>query len=141
MNELVVNIERTINASAERIFNAWLNPETLGKFMLPMPGMPECQTEVDARVGGRFTIWMQVGEDKIPHSGEYLKIEEFDELAFSWESPASTDGSVVTIRLTEISADKTEIKLTHTKFIDEERRNNHESGWGNILSELTKQLG
>jgi len=32
--------------------------------------------------------------------------------------------------------DKTNIELTHVRFIDEERRSNHEGGWHNILNKL-----
>ena len=44
--------------------------------------------------------------------------------------------SEVTIEFTENSQNETEITLTHIKFPSEESRNNHEVGWGNILSSL-----
>ena len=33
--ELTLTLSRTINAPVEKVFNAWLNPEILAKFMLP----------------------------------------------------------------------------------------------------------
>ena len=68
MNNLPCHVTQVINAPLERVFDAWLNPEMLSRFMLPMPGMPEPKTEVDGRQGGRFTIYMEVGEEVIPHS-------------------------------------------------------------------------
>ena len=56
------------------MFDAWLNPKTLSQFILPMPGMPQPQVETDPREGGDFTIIMQVGDEKIPHTGQYLEI-------------------------------------------------------------------
>ena len=91
MTDLTVNINKTIHAPIEKVFDAWLNPETLSQFILPMPGMPNPQVKTDAREGSEFTIIMQVGEDKIPHTGQYLEIHHPDKLVFTWELPFSTD--------------------------------------------------
>ena len=140
MTNLIVNVEKTIHASVERVFDAWLKPETLSKFILPMPGMPEPETETDAREGGRFTIIMQVGKDKIPHTGKYLEISRPDKLVFTWESPFSASGSTVTLLFSDACENKTNVALTHVKFPDEESRTNHEGGWGNILKSLSDVL-
>jgi len=137
MTDLKVNLNKIIHAPIEKVFDAWLDPTTLSQFILPMPGMDEPQVENEAREGGCFTIIMKVGEDKIPHTGKYLEINRPNKLVFSWNSPVSTDDSVVTISFTAMEVDKTKIELTHVRFIDEERRSNHEGGWFNILNKLT----
>ena len=94
MNELTLSVSKTIHAPIERVFDAWLEAEMLTQFILPMPGMPQPEVENEAVEGGRFNIVMQVGEDKVPHSGTYLEINRPDRLVFSWESPFSIEGSV-----------------------------------------------
>jgi len=136
MNNLACHVTQVINAPLERVFDAWLNPAMLSRFMLPMPGMPEPKTEVDGRQGGRFTIHMEVGEEVIPHSGTYLEIDRPNRLVFSWESPFAADGSTVTLEFSAQDSDSTVLMLTHERFIDEESRNNHEAGWGCILKLL-----
>lgn len=136
MNDLICKLSRVINAPIDKVFDAWLDPHLLARFMLPMPGMPQPKTEVDGRVGGRFTIHMDVGEKIIPHSGTYLELDRPNRLVFSWESPFSTDGSTVTLEFTAQDKLKTRLELTHVRFIDEETRDNHEIGWGNILAAL-----
>ncbi len=136
MNDLICKLSRVINAPIDKVFDAWLDPQLLSRFMLPMPGMAQPKTEVDGRVGGRFTIHMDVGEKIIPHSGTYLELDRPNRLVFSWESPFSTDGSTVTLEFTEQDKAKTRLELTHVRFIDEETRDNHEIGWGNILAAL-----
>lgn len=136
MTELKVNIEKTIAASIEKVFDAWLNPKTLSKFILPITGMEQAQVKNDAREGGNFEIIMQVGENKVPHTGRYITIDRPNKLVFTWESPASTDDSIVSLDFTSLSNNQTNVRLTHTRFIDEEHRSNHESGWGNILDTL-----
>ncbi len=141
MTDLTVNVTKIIHAPIEQVFDAWLNPETLSQFILPMPGMPQPQTETDACEGGSFTIIMQVGDDKIPHTGKYLEISRPDKLVFTWASPFSKDGSTVTLKFSDIGENKTNVDLTHIKFIDEQTRANHEGGWGNILESLNELLG
>ena len=136
MNDLICKLSRVINAPIDKVFDAWLDPHLLARFMLPMPGMPQPKTEVDGRVGGRFTIHMDIGEKIIPHSGTYLELDRPNRLVFSWESPFSTDGSTVTLEFTALDKAKTRLELTHARFIDEETRDNHEIGWGNILAAL-----
>jgi uncharacterized protein YndB with AHSA1/START domain len=141
MTDLTVNVTKIIHAPIEKVFDAWLNPETLSQFILPMTGMPQPQVETDAREGGKFKIIMQVGDDKIPHTGRYIEINRPNKLVFTWESPFSTDGSTVTLKFNDVGENRTNIDLTHIKFIDEERRENHEGGWGNILESLNDILG
>ena len=136
MTDLIVTADRTINASIEEVFDAWLNPKMLAKFMMPMPGMPESDVKNEAREGGSFTIIMRAGDDKLPHTGEYLEINRPDKLVFTWVSQASIDNSTVTLNFTKIDENKTNISLSHVKFIDEKTRSDHEGGWGNILDKL-----
>lgn len=138
MTELSVQLTKTINAPIEKVFDAWLNAETLARFMLPMPGMPEPKTEVDGQQGGRFTIYMDVGGEIIPHSGTYLEIERPNKLVFTWESPFSTDGSTVTILFSAVDDNNTHIDFKHIKFPNEESRDNHEGGWTHILDLLNE---
>ena len=41
MTDLTVTVNKTIHGSIEKVFDAWLNPKMLSKFMMPMPGMPD----------------------------------------------------------------------------------------------------
>ncbi len=136
MTDLTVTVCKIINAPIERVFHAWLDTETLSQFMLPMPGMPNPRTECDPVVGGRFTIYMQVGDEVIPHSGQYLEIESPNKLVFTWISPFSAEGSTVSIHFKSVDNKTTEIELVHVKFVDEESRSNHQGGWNNILEAL-----
>ena len=136
MTDLTVNVNKTIHAPIEKVFDAWLNPKMLSQFMMPMPGMPESDIENDAREGGDFTITMHVGNDELPHTGKYLEINRPDKLVFTWVSHCSVDKSIVTLNFIKIDDNKTNISLSHVKFIDEKARSDHEGGWRNILDKL-----
>jgi len=137
MTELAVNLNKTINASIEKVFNAWLDAETLSRFMKPLPGMPDVRAEIDGRVGGRFRIYMQVDDREILHHGEYLEINPYTKLVFTWVSPFSTGGSTVSICFKALGDNRTRIDLRHVKFKGEEERVSHELGWSNVLKALS----
>jgi uncharacterized protein YndB with AHSA1/START domain len=141
MDELSVNINKIIHAPIEKVFDAWLNPEKLSKFMKGMPDKTDTDVEIDAREGGRFTFIMHFGGEELPHTGQYLEIRRPDRLVFTWESRYSVvENSTVTLNFTRIDEKTTNISLSHVKFIDEEARSGHEEGWGNILDNLSEVI-
>jgi uncharacterized protein YndB with AHSA1/START domain len=56
MNNLMVRLNKTIHAPIENVFDAWLDPATLSRFILPMPGMPEPETENRKRSPRRWSV-------------------------------------------------------------------------------------
>lgn len=139
MTELSLTIERKITAPAEAVFDAWLNPDMLQKFMLPGDGMSVPKASSDAKEGGRFEVVMKSGDQEMPHTGTYLEINPHSRIVFTWESPFSPGESTVTLGFDAIEGG-TMLRLTHERFVDEESRDNHEAGWGYILQVLNQQF-
>lgn len=135
MTDLTLTTERTINAPQDKVFKAWLNPEMLKQFMLPGEGMSVPVAKSDAKVGGRFEIVMQAGDQEIPHAGTYREINPHDRIVFTWESPYSQDDSEVTLAF-QPEGGGTKVTLTHVRFPSEESRDNHLGGWTKILEAL-----
>ncbi len=139
MNDLNLTVERTIKAAQADVFNAWLDPEMLRKFMMPAAGMSVPKASNDPKEGGRFEIVMLAGDSEIPHAGTYREISPHDRIVFTWESPFSVDDSTVT--LTFAPAEQgTRVTLTHVRFRDTETRDNHKGGWNGILETLDAAL-
>lgn len=139
MSELSLTLSRTIKAPIESVYNAWLDPEMLTKFMIPGDGMTVPKADTDAREGGRFDIIMKAGEKEMPHGGVYQKLNPYSQIVFTWESHMSTDDSTVTLNFSEKDGG-THLELIHIKFRDEEARANHEGGWTSILNTLENML-
>ena len=139
-NDLTLTVTRTINAPPETVFDAWLNPEMLMRFMCPGPGMTTPSATADPQVGGRFDLIMKNGDDEMPHGGVYREIDRPNRLVFSWESPFNAEGSTVTLDFKPTS-DGTHLTLTHIRFVDEQSRDNHQGGWTAILAKLDEVLG
>lgn len=140
MSEFETTVKRIIPAPRETVFEAWLDPKALARFMVPEPGMTVPRAETDPRVGGRYLIVMQAGEQEIPHQGEYKVIDRHDRLQFTWTSPYTTHDQLVTLTFVALSEGETELTLHHHGFDSEESRDNHEKGWGAILEALSRTV-
>lgn len=136
---LSLTVERTLSAPPDRVFDAWLDPAMLMRFMCPGPGMTTPRAEADPKVGGRFDLVMKNGDDEMPHGGVYQEIDRPHRLVFSWESPFNAEGSTVTLEFRE-AAGGTHVTLTHIRFVSAESRDNHENGWTAILAKLDGAL-
>jgi uncharacterized protein YndB with AHSA1/START domain len=134
MTDLSLTARRTIKAAPETVFNAWLDPAKMSKFLFPRDGMHVREARADARVGGRFHV-MMVGDKDYPHEGTYREITPHSRLVFTWEAPWSAPETYVTIDFKPV-AGGTDVTLTHVKFVSEESRDNHLDGWTGILAHL-----
>jgi uncharacterized protein YndB with AHSA1/START domain len=140
MSELELTINHRIAAPREKVFEAWLSPQMLSKFMRPPSTTGNARVTNDPVKGGRFSIVMVTPEKEIPHAGTYLAIDPHSHLSFTWESPHSLDDSVVTVDFAEAEAGATEITLRQVKFRSEDSRDGHIHGWTTILGLLEKTL-
>lgn len=106
---------RRFDVSAERVFDACLDPAWVGRWMFG----PEVRDEyivrlaLEARVGGKYSFVVNRGGTEIEHTGEYLEIDRPQLLVFTWTThdpkPAT---SRVIIELTA-HGNGCEVKLTH----------------------------
>ncbi|MDX8348521.1 SRPBCC domain-containing protein [Cognatiyoonia sp. IB215446] len=135
MTDLTMTVEHTINASQKDVFDAWLDPEMLKRFMTPGPDMTVPHAQTDAKVGGGFAITMKAGDTEIPHHGAYKEISPHDRLVFTWYGPSPAEDSTVTLTFKTV-AGGTLVTLRHDRFVNEESRDNHKIGWTGILAAL-----
>jgi uncharacterized protein YndB with AHSA1/START domain len=136
----VLVVRRQIAAPRERVFQAWLDSESLARWMRP-GDLTHATVTVDPRVGGGFRIVMEGGADACgyEHYGKYLAIEPPSLLSFTWISRATDDKpTVVTIELHERGTG-TELVLTHRRLAPQAVEP-HREGWADILRLLDESL-
>jgi uncharacterized protein YndB with AHSA1/START domain len=138
MTDLSLSIKRTIKASPKAVYAAWLDPDTIRRFMAGGADQTVSEARTDPRVGGGFRIVMTADKD-IVHQGIYKDLVPHSLIRFTWESPYSPADSEVTIRLAPV-AEGTEISLTQVKFLSEGARDGHKGGWTRILERLDAAL-
>jgi uncharacterized protein YndB with AHSA1/START domain len=99
-------------ASAERVFDAWLDPARIARWF--GPGLGEIvRVDVDARIGGRFSIVQRRGRDDVDHIGEYIEIDRPRRLVFTWGVVPEPPDSRVVIEIAPLAGGGCELTLTH----------------------------
>jgi|SRR6185295_5944417 len=140
---VMVRVARHFNASPERVFDAWLDPEMIGRWMFG-PALREeevVRIVLDARVGGTFSFVVRRQGEEIDHIGEYLEIDRPRRLAFTWGiAQDSPDMSRVTIDIEPREAGS-ELTLTHELHPDwADYASRTEDAWAKMLGVLAETL-
>jgi uncharacterized protein YndB with AHSA1/START domain len=134
-----VRVTRRFNASAERVFDAWLSTEMIGRWMFGPTLRDEeiVRLVVDPRIGGEFSFVVRRQGTEIDHVGRYLEIERPRRLVFTWGIAGdSVDESRVIIDIVPLEAgcDLTLTHEMHPKWAEYAGRT--EAGWTKMLVAL-----
>ena len=140
LSSAAVVVRRTIDASPEVLFDAWLDPIALSSWMRPGAAL-RTEADVDARVGGRFSIVMHSATATTPHTGVYRAIDRPKRLVFTWFSPHTDDrDTLVTVDFVPKDGRRTEIVITHEQ-LSEVAGKKHDGGWTSALEKLDAAYG
>lgn len=135
MGPFHTRVPRTLDASAERVFDAWIEPSSV-KAWLAHGG----NASVDPRENGLFYIEMPYEGRIYPHYGRYLRVERPTLLEFTWVSEGTLGKeSVVTIEFTA-RGKQTELLLRHEGLPSEEMAKSHNEGWSGFFDLLVDRL-
>ena len=131
MGPFRISVQKTYDASPERVFHAWTDPENV-KAWLSLGG----DTSIDPRPDGLFYVGMLWGGNILPHYGRYLRVEAPRLLEFTWVSE-TTRGKETVVTLEFVQRGKqTELKLTNEGLPDEDSAQKHAEGWTHFLDTL-----
>lgn len=85
--ERALRMTRRFAAAPERVFDAWLAPETARRWLFASAADEAYHAEIDARVGGRYTITARRQGVDYTAVGEYLEIDRPRRLVFTFAMP------------------------------------------------------
>ncbi len=135
----IVQVTRRFSASAERVFDAWLDPNTAGKWLFATPTGKMVKVKIDARVGGSYVIVEQRDGVDVEHLGEYLEIDRPRRLVFTLKVPKySQENTKLTIEIRALDSG-CELTLTHEGVLPDYMASTT-SGWNMILTQLAAKL-
>jgi len=136
-----LRIERTFQAPAERVFDAWTSEEVMRRWWQAERGWETAAAEVDLRVGGAVRVVMRDPEKHAEYGGGgmYTEIESPTRLAFTWIWDDDIRRTLIEIDFEETDG-ATTVRFTHSGLWDEDAVRSHEHGWGNILDNLGRIL-
>jgi uncharacterized protein YndB with AHSA1/START domain len=134
-----IRASRRYGAPIERVFDAWLDPVNVSRWLFATPGGETVRCEIDPSVGGRFSIVVRRDGDDVEHVGRYLEITRPFRLVFTFAVPKfSPQETRVTVDFTG-NIDGCTVTLTHDGVLSEWAERTRQ-GWAMILENLAQVL-
>jgi len=138
----VLRIDRSFDASVERVFDAWTSEEVLRRWLYGMRGWKTPIAEVDLRVGGTIRIVMRDPTDgtEAGATGEYQVVDPPHRLVFTWVWDDRPDEEQL-MELEFFEHDgRTTVQMTNSAIPTEARRESQERGWNVCYDNLERVL-
>jgi uncharacterized protein YndB with AHSA1/START domain len=133
-----ISVTHRFLASAERVYDAWLNPETTRRFLYATATGQIVRCEVDAQVGGRYAIIDRRRGEDVLHEGTYLELDRPRRIVFTLRVPTfspAEDRVIVDIQPLPQGCDLTLRTETADEWAEDTKR-----GWAMILDVLDEVL-
>ncbi len=136
MESKTLEISKTYNASLERVWNAWTNPDEISKWWIPdgftQPSIPE----IDLRLGGELKYHLQPAEgDAFYAHGVFKEIIPNELIRSTWQWSHADQETLLTVKFTKVD-DGTQLTIIHELFQDEDQKNSHSDGWNKCMSKI-----
>jgi uncharacterized protein YndB with AHSA1/START domain len=139
--EYVLRIERTFEASAEEVFDAWTSPEVMRRWFHCFEDWQTPEAEVDLRVGGKVRVVMRQPDGRESGmGGEYRLIDRPHRLVMTWtfdDFPANHQLIELTFSESEGS---TTVLMVNSQIANDERYQSQNVGWDGCFTELQRLL-
>lgn len=142
-NEPQFSITRVFDAPRELVWRAWTEEAELAQWLHPF-GVSTDRLSFDVRVGGRYGYTMTNDEtgEEFPTVGEFLEIEPFDRLVFTWGAPDAPADGVPVIALTFVErGQRTELTLQLRGAAGKPGDGHIHDGWDEALVNLGRHVG
>ena len=142
-SQAVLRMERTFNAPAQAVFDAWTNDEVLRRWWHAEHDWETPHAEVDVRVGGTVRVVMRNPHDGQEYGGggEYTVVDPPTRLAFTWtwDDDEESNQQLIEIELVERDG-ATTVLFTNSGLASEESRESHRDGWEKAFDNLDLAL-
>jgi uncharacterized protein YndB with AHSA1/START domain len=134
-----LTMTRRFEATPQRVFEAWLDPEQVARWMGPR-GMTADVNQLDARAGGGYAITMHMSDGtSVQVNGTYKEITRHTRLVFTWKWQNDMQDTLVTLTFKPVGR-ATDMTIEHSGFPNSEVRDNHNKGWIGCFDKLAELL-
>jgi len=136
-----LRMQRTYNASAERVFDAWTSEEVMRRWWHAGHDWHTTEAEVDLRIGGTIRVTMHdPHKDKqVGGGGQYVEIQRPTRLVFTWLWDGTDRRQMIEIDFEEKDGSTT-VRFAHRNLWDEAAVRDHDMGWGVCFDNLERAL-
>lgn len=136
-------LQRTFQAPAQRVFDAWTSEEVMRRWFHGQHAWETPEAHVDLRLGGDVRVVMRdpVKDVEYGGGGHYTEIDPPHRLVFTWTWDSDDESRETLIELDFEEADgATTVRLTHNNLRDREAVLSHDEGWTACLDNLGQAL-
>jgi uncharacterized protein YndB with AHSA1/START domain len=143
IENLTVEIKKTIKAPIKAVYAAWTEPDQMSKWM-GCDQVRNVRAVQDFRVGGDYQIEMtkaDTGKELIV-SGQFKEIVPNKRVVYSWTSnfeDCPVENTLVAVEFVEVG-NTTELILVHSKFPNEDAAQKHSQGWQGSIDKMVQIL-
>ena len=136
---MTVIVQQKFATDGGNLYDAILDPSIACKFLFATATGTMARVEMDARVGGQYTVVERREGKDVLHTGEYLELIRPSRIVFTFAVPEySSETSTVRIDIAP-AGEGCELTLTHTGVL-EEYADSTRDGWKEILLRAEKTL-
>ncbi len=133
---IYLTLHRVIDAPVEAVYGAWTEPEMLRRWLAPGDATV-VRAVAEVAVGGMFLVEMRGADGrKWLTRGVYREVVPHRRLVHTWRWEGSEVESLVTVEFEPEAPGRTRLTLTHSRFAEDEARDEHEQGWSGCLAKL-----
>jgi uncharacterized protein YndB with AHSA1/START domain len=140
----VIEITRVFDASRERLWEEWTEPERFADwFGGPACDVPLDTVAMDVRPGGawRLTMFAEPGRGRIDWHGEYLEVDEPERLVLTMsDEPGSDRYALVTVVFNDLGGGQTEMQFEQRGGPPPEALEAARQGWGGFFDRIDERL-
>jgi uncharacterized protein YndB with AHSA1/START domain len=139
--DLTLHLERTYQAPAAAVFDAWTSEEVLRRWFHAERGWETSEAAVDLRVGGEVRVVMRDPRSGAEYGGggRYTEIDPPRRLAFTWLWDDNGVRTLIELDFEEADG-ATTVRFRHSGLWDEEAVRSHEGGWTRCFDNLERAL-
>ena len=137
----VVRIERTFDAPADAVFDAWTSAEVMRRWFHIAPDWETPVAEVDLRVGGKVRIVMRRPDGtEAGARGEYTLIDRPRRLEMTWTFDEDrSNRQEIELSFSE-SGGTTTVVMVNSGISTDGRRDSQRRGWQGCFDSLERAL-
>ena len=139
-----ITITRVFDASRERVWKEWTEPERFADWYGGAHAeVPLSSVSMDVRPGGawRLTMFFEPGRREIQWKGVYQDVVEPERLVFTVsDQPGEENYELVTVVLNDLGDGRTEMQFSQRGFLPPEVYERAKEGWGTFFDRLDERL-
>ena len=144
MPEAGITITRVFDASRERVWQEWTQPERFADwFGGSQSEVPLSSVLMDVSRGGswRLTMFAEPGHRETQWKGEYREVVEPERLVFTLSDQPGEDAyELITVVLTDLGDGRTEMLFQQSGSLAAEVYERAKEGWGTFFDRVAERL-